>query len=539
MNGDKMNIIPQPYKYMSLSGKFTISDGSFFYCADELREQAERFAALVSQCGAVITRTDDISKAEVCFNVPEEGLVASEGYVVKCSGGLLTVEADKGASAFYAVETLRCIFRLDENPSEISCDNCYITDKPRYPYRGLHLDIARHFFGAEEIKRIIDLMSSVKLNKLHLHISDDQGFRVEISRYPKLNEISSFRSGTEKRSDGRVYTDEERCGGFLTKEEVKDIVDYAAARYVDVIPELDLPGHFVAILAAYPQYSCTGTVAEVRKKWGISKDLLCAGNEEGYDFVCGILDEICQMFPFEYVHLGGDEAPKDRWCNCKKCKAKLTELGLRNFDELQSYLFDRFRAYLEGKGRKVIGWNDGIDGGTHPDVVSQVWFPGSRREGLKSLNNGRKTIMSPFFTLYFDYPYAMTPLRKTYSFKPLRGVKKEARENMLGVEGAVWTEFIADAEKLYFNLLPRLLALSECAWGANNNYRDFRRRGEEYCSVYGAKGLTYNKSAFKPVNIFRRGDTVRKFFTKDADIELKMQRQKQTATDNTTEKTEK
>ena len=271
-------------------------------------------------------------------------------------------------------------------------------------------------------------------------------------------------------------------------------------------------------MAAYPELSCTGKPAEVRTKWGISKDILCAGNDHVYDFVKGVLDEVCDVFPSQYIHLGGDEAPKERWCNCKLCKARMSELKLGSFEQLQTYMVNEFRAYLEQKGRKVICWNDGLDDSANADIVSQVWAPGTTAQGVRRANRGRKTIMSPFFRMYFDYPYAMTPLHKTLAFNPLAGVKSSAKDNILGVEGTVWTEYIADVDKLFFNLLPRLDALAECAWGYHS--RKFSKYLREKFTVYGNLGLMFNSGALNKQLFFSRLNTVRKFRKVDADIEL-------------------
>lgn len=511
-----MKIIPQPQKLVKICGSFTINQDCYVYCDDKFVNVAKNFAALAqSSCKFVFSFTDEIDNAKIIFN--EDETVPAEGYHIMLSqGGLATVTASDVAGCFYAVQTLRQMFNLDTEQDTIECANCYVEDAPKYPYRGLLVDVCRHFFGTDELKNIIDLMSQDKLNKLHLHLSDDQGFRLQIDKYPLLNEISSVRAGSEVTANGKTYIDDVPHGGYFTKTEISELVAYAAERSVDIIPEIDVPGHMVAALAAYPEYCCAGAVAEVRKAWGISKDILCAGNDATYTFICDILDEVCELFPSEYIHLGGDEAPKDRWCNCKACRERLSELQLNNFDELQTYMVEVFRKHLEEKGKTVICWNDGVTDSADSRIVSQVWKPFTHKQGVKTANKGRKVIMSPFFKTYFDYPYAMTPLKKTYKFTPNKGVKKECRNNVLGVEGCVWTERIADTDKLYFNLLPRLDALAECAWG----YRgaNFGKRLKKRFELYDKLGLTYNDKA--TLNNCRRVSTTNKFFKKDANVEL-------------------
>lgn len=509
-----MKIIPQPKKFEKICGSFTINQDCYIYCDKEFKSQAERLVGMVlTSTGINVTFTDEIDNAKIIFSKYED--CGDEAYIVMLSQDILTVKANTFSGCFYAVETLRQLFKLDSEQQEISCVNCYIEDRPKYVHRGLLIDICRHFYGTDVLKQIIDIMSQVKLNKLHLHLSDDQGFRVQIDKYPLLNTVSSMRDGSEVVKNGKKYVEEEPHGGYLTKDEIREIVKYAAERAIDVIPEIDIPGHSVAALAAYPEYSCAGQIAEVRKQWGISKDILCAGNDGVYAFVCGILDEVCELFPSKYIHLGGDEVPKDRWCNCKLCREKLAELHLKDFDELQTYMVEVFRKHLEEKGKRVICWNDGITDTTDKEIISQVWKPFTNKDGIKDANNGRKVIMSPFFRTYFDYPYAMTPLSKTLRFKPDKGVKKVNRANVLGVEGCLWTEYVDSVDKLFFNLLPRVDVLSECAWGYRG--KSIKKRIQSRFEIYDKMNVVCNKSGLRSKRNIR---LINKFFKKNANIEL-------------------
>lgn len=515
-----MNIIPKPLKCEKLGGEFTLSPETQVYCDAEFSAEAQRFVRLVqNSCGILLQATQDISQAQVIFKTNEN--CQSEEYYLMISEGVSTVSASTEAGCFYAVETLRQLLRLDETQEFPTCKNCYVQDAPKFGYRGLSVDICRHFFPLSTLKQIVDLMSRVKLNKLHLHLSDDQGFRFEVEKYPLLNSIGSVRGGSEVVVGGKRFVDENPVCGYLSKADCRQLVEYAAQRKIEIIPELDVPGHAVAMIASYPELSCEGTPVEVRQKWGISKDILCAGNKFVYTFVKDVLDELCEVFPGKFVHLGGDEAPKDRWCNCKKCREKLAELKLDNYDQLQIYMVEVFRAHLEAKGKTVICWNDGLAKASSAQIVSQVWKPFTRRYAVLQANKGRKTILSPFFNLYFDYPYAMTPLRKTVKFNALKGVKKSCAENVLGVEGALWTEYVATEEKLFFNLLPRMLALAECSW--SNSSADFVKSAHNYLPVYEKLGLTYNKRA---LHAGRSTRIVRQFFKKNSNVELDKQNQK-------------
>ena len=511
-----MKILPNPQKLVNISGSFFIDGNSKVYSDGAFDKQTSRFVELVERsCDFRLQLTDVIEEAQIIFNKGEQ--CHSEGYVVMISQGVATVTASTEIGCFYAVETLRQIFNLHQKQESITCANCYVEDTPKFAYRGLLVDICRHFFDLDALKQIVELMSQVKLNKLHLHLSDDQGFRLQTEQYPLLTALGSIRQGTEVVKDGKRYVDETPYGGYLTKDDVRELVKYAAERHVEVIPEIDVPGHSVAALAAYPEYSCAGTVNEVRKTWGISKDILCAGNDDTYAFVCNVLDEVCELFPSQYVHLGGDEVPKDRWCNCRLCRERMSELKLNDYDELQTYMVEQFRVHLEAKGKTVICWNDGVTKNTSYEIVSQIWQPFKQRSAARKTKNGRKIILSPYFYNYFGLPYALTPLSKTLKLNPYKGVPFSARSNVLGIEGTVWTEYVDSVDKLFFYLLPRLDALAECAW----SYRraGFKKRLSKRLSLYDSLGLTYNDKATqsKP---FGRLTTVKHFFKKDSDVEF-------------------
>lgn len=377
-----MKIIPQPKKIEKISGSFSIEQDNLVFCDEQFKKHASRFIAMVEHCAGIVLRyTDEIDSAKIIFT--HDVKATAESYFIMLSQGVATIKCSDEAGCFYAVETLRQLFDLDTQRDSITCIDCYIEDTPKYRHRGLMLDICRHFFSVDTIMQIVDVMSQVKLNKLHLHLSDDQGFRIQIDKYPQLNTISSVRNGSEVVKNGKRYVDDEVVEGYLTKDDVNKLVAYAAERNVEIIPEIDLPGHFVAALAAFPHLSCTGQINEVRKQWGISKDILCAGNDETYAFVCDILDEVSDLFPSPYFHLGGDEAPKDRWCNCKLCRDRMTELNLANFNELQTYMVDRFRKHLENKGKTVICWNDGMTESADKNIVMQVWKPLTTKQGAR------------------------------------------------------------------------------------------------------------------------------------------------------------
>ncbi len=505
-----MKILPYPQKSENISGSFCIDGNAKVFCENEFVPQAERLADLIYEsCGFFLQFTDVIEQAQIIFAKDAE--LPAEGYVIMISRGVATVTSATSAGCFYAVESLRQLFNLDVKQTRIVCSDGYIEDSPRFAYRGFMLDIARHFFGLDVLKRIVDLMSQVKLNKLHLHLTDDQGFRLQIDKYPRLTEFASVRSGSEVRTGGESYIDDVPHAGYLSKQDVAELVAYAADRNVEIIPEIDLPGHFVAAIAAYPQLSCTGSVTEVRKKWSVSKDILCAGNDNVYDFVKDILDEVCELFPSQYVHLGGEDVAKDRWCNCKLCRERMSQLKLDSVEELQTHMIEVFRTYLQQKGKTVIIRNDGITASADKRIVSQVWTKVRHRKAARLANSGHPVIISPRRRVHLHHDYNALSLKKTLKTNPYRRVPKSQYANVLGIEGALWTQDVQDEQQLFYLLLPRMDALAECAW--NKRHRDFLHRLQKRLALYDKLQLNYNRKFVRkhnenPVADAPQGDTI-------------------------------
>ena len=506
-----MKILPLPQKSENISGSFHIDSNAKMFCDALFVGQAERLADMVYEsCGFFLQFTDVIEDAQIIFAKDEQ--LKAEGYVIMISQGVATVTASSQGGCFYAVESLRQIFDLDAKQKQIVCNDCYIEDFPRFAYRGLMVDIARHFFGLDVLKEIVLYMSQVKLNVLHLHLTDDQGFRLQIDKYPLLTEIASVRDGTEVNRNGESYIDDVPYAGYLTKSDVTELVNFATAHNVEIVPEIDLPGHFVAAIAAYPDLSCTGGVTEVRQKWSASKDILCAGNDKVYEFVNDVLDEVCELFPSSYVHLGGENVAKDRWCNCKLCRERMSQLKIDSLDELQTYMIEIFRQHLEQKGKTVIIRSDGITKTTDKSVVSQLWTPVKRHKAARETRNGRKIIVSPRHKLHFQHDYSAISLNRTLKLNPYHGVKKSHRDKVLGVEGAIWTQQIENDDKLFFQLLPRLDALAECAWSKRR--KDFYLRLQKRLAYYTKVGVCFNRKFIRKVvehnngNDTKQGDTL-------------------------------
>ena len=378
---------------------------------------------------------------------------------------------------------------------------------PRFVWRGLLLDVARHYMPVDFVKKFIDLAALHKLNMLQLHLTDDQGWRIEINRYPRLTEIGSVRAespmkGDRSRGDGTPYGP-----FFYTQQQIRELVDYAQARHVTLVPEIEMPGHFLAALAAYPQLSCTGGPFKVRTQWGIEPDVLCAGNDEAIEFALNVLAEVTDMFPSPFIHIGGDEAPRDRWKACPKCQARMRTEGLQTEAQLQTYLNHRVEQFLISRGRRLIGWDEILEGGLTPGAVVMSWR--GMEGGIAAAKAGHDVVMSPTSHCYFDYaqgrgpdePQAIggfLPLETVYGFEPLPTALPEAqRPHILGVQGNLWTEYIATPRDAEYFAYPRAVALAEVAWSpaASRDFADFQRRLQIHLQRLDRLGVNYHKTA--------------------------------------------
>lgn len=416
--------------------------------------------------------------------------LAREAYELKVGTKRVDIYASSYSGTLYAIRTLEQLLPVDRSGSwPIAAVK--ISDAPRFRHRGMLLDCSRHFFSVEEIKKLLDLMSMYKLNRFHWHLTDDHGWRAEIKRYPRLTEIGAYREGTMLGWDFNS-NDGVRYGGYYTQEQMRNVVAYAVERGIEVVPEIDLPAHLVSALTAYPHLGCTGGPYELMTVWDIAKDVLCVGKEESFEFLEGVFDEICEIFPCEYVHIGGDECPKTRWENCPACQQKIAELGLKADEKwsaehyLQNYVTARVQAYLAGKGKKIIGWDEIMEGKLQPGATIMSWR--GVDGGIEAAKNGFDAIMTPCDYCYLDYCQSdrpelepinighYLPVEKSYSYEPTAGLSEEQAEHIIGVQANLWTEFIDTADYVQYMLLPRLLALSEVQWSpsAAKDYERFK-----------------------------------------------------------------
>lgn len=389
--------------------------------------------------------------------------LSEEGYVLEIQPEKISIKSKTEAGKYYGAQTLFAL--IEEQGSVLECVK--ISDEPKYGYRGFMIDVSRHFFPVEEIKKIVDQCAKYKLNKFHWHLSDDQGFRIESKKFPELNQTGAVR----KEEDGTITK------GFYTQEEIKEIVAYAADRQIEIIPEIDMPGHTTAIISAYPYLSCSGEDTEVKNKGGVYTQILCAGKEETMRFVYELLDEVVSLFPGRYFHIGGDEAPKEEWVKCEHCQKLIRSENLHDEEELQAHFTKKLSDYLALKGKTAIGWNEILASGKAEHMIAQYWMESGQGYSYDTLKKGQKFIFSNTNAFYMDYPYSMVTLKGTYMYEPnMQGKTDIPKEQILGLEAPVWTEYIATSEKLEKQIFPRIQALAENAWSCEKDYDDFLRR---------------------------------------------------------------
>lgn len=435
----------------------------------------------------------------------------AEGYRLEVTGRGVVIAGSTPQGVFYGIQTLRKSLPILTTAAEVTLPATVITDAPRFGYRGMHLDCARHFFTVDFIKEYIDLLALHNMNRFHWHLTDDQGWRVEIKKYPRLTQVGAWRTGTTVGRNSDI-DDGQRYGGYYTQEQIREVVQYAADRYITIIPEIDMPGHMLAALAAYPELGCTGGPYEVGHFWGVYRDILCGGNPRVYQFAKDILDEVCSLFPSEYIHIGGDEAPKMRWAACAKCQQAIRDLGIKaegkqtKEDRLQGYFAMDIQKYLAAKGRKIIGWDELLECNVDKSATIMSWQgaePGAQAAAL-----GHEVIMTPNSYAYFDYyqtdkknnePLCIggtLPIAKTYSFEPVPATATpEVAARILGVQANLWTEYLSSPQLVEYQVLPRMGALSEVQWMAPEakDYNDFVNRVEGLRTYYELRGYTYAK----------------------------------------------
>lgn len=520
---ETIGIIPQPQVVNYIGeGRFNVAEAVVSYDT--------RFDDLsVHHFADFACRLTSIFKRDV---IAEEGLKSTgirfvldkkyqpEQYTIEVKKDRLTVTASTPNGVLYAIASLSqllpdAFYGVEEENPDWTIPEVFINDWPRFAYRGLHLDVSRHFFDVDVIKRYLDVMAYHKINRFHWHLTDDQGWRIEIKKYPKLTEIGSKRDETVvlKRFNPLVC-DGIPHEGFYTQEQIREVVDYAEYLGITVIPEIDLPGHMIAALAAYPELGCTGGPYKVWTRWGVANDVLCPGKEKTFEFIEDVLDEVMQLFPSEYIHIGGDECPKVEWEKCPDCQKRIAELGLKTDEEhtaeqyLQNYVTERVQKYLNDHGRKIIGWDEILEGKLAEGATVMSWR--GAKGGIEAAKQGYDAIMTPGGYVYFDYyqsdsisrePFAICcpcPIEKTYSFEAYDGIPEESQKHILGVQGNLWTEYVATPEHLFYMVLPRIDALCELQWCApeRKDFERFKKDVARMLRIYDALGYTYSRNIY-------------------------------------------
>ena len=408
--------------------------------------------------------------------------LATESYLLEASAEGISLTAGSAQGLVWAENTLAQLRR--QFPAGIPC--LTIEDAPAYPFRSFHIDSARHMRSIDELKTIVDAAAFFKLNTLHWHFSDDQGWRIECKAFPRLHELGAYRNGDHF----GTYRSDAREGGYYTQDEVRDFVAYRAGKGIQVVPEIDLPGHVTAILHAYPHLSCRGEPIEVITRAAITTEILCAGKEEVYSFLETLLEEMLELFPAPWFHIGGDEAPKTRWAQCPHCQAKLAELGLTSHRQLQGYMSSRIVEFLRKHGRRAIMWNDGAyGGGIDPSVVLQVWYPDRDGALEKHVSQGGQLILSPCEATYCDYPYGEHPMKGIHQLDLHPDYVN--RDTVIGGECLTWSEFIRSAQRLQELAFPRFTALAEALWSGENRgaYDGFLARLQALFPLFDEMGI--------------------------------------------------
>ena len=518
------SLLPIPQNMQTTKGHFTVSEGTKLYIsapADDKIAIANAFAAWSGLLEATEEKaTANCIAMEICDNVAN--VTSPEGYTINVTKERIDVKATTAAGLFYAAQTLQ---QLADSSNTIPA--CTITDEPEFAYRGLMLDVSRHFFGKEFIKKQIDAMAHFKMNRLHLHLTDAAGWRIEIKKYPRLTEFAAWRSPAIWKDwwfGDRKYVEEGSegaYGGYYTQEDIKELVAYAAERYITIIPEIEMPAHSEEVLTAYPELSCTH---EPYKQADF-----CVGNEKTYEFLENVLSEVIELFPSEYIHIGGDEAGKASWPHCPLCQKRMEEEGLKDVNELQSYLIQRIEKFVNSKGRQIIGWDEILDGGLAPNATVMSWR--GTEGGIAAVESGHKAIMTPggycYLDSYQDAPHTQPmafgpymPLEKVYSYNPRAEIDSAKADLIYGIQGNLWVEYIPTEELVEYMIYPRILAIAEIGWSnpSERNYAAFKERaikatdylrGKGYNAFDLANEFGQRKEALNPVEHLAKGKSIR------------------------------
>ncbi|HMU46040.1 MAG TPA: family 20 glycosylhydrolase [Chitinophagaceae bacterium] len=541
VNAQEINIIPKPAEISMGKGEFLISPSTSVYTNNKKLSGCLKYLNeyLQKNYGFKLSETKNYKqKGIIILDVENIERTPKGAYYLRVADNI-TIGSEDNEGVFYGIQTLIQIISSGyytlypplsaSGKSSIRVSHISITDYPRFQYRGMHLDVCRHFFPVSFVKQYIDYLALHKLNKFHWHLTEDQGWRIQIKKYPKLTEIGGWRNGTiigrypGKGNDNIYY------GGFYTQDEIKEVVRYAAERFIEVIPEIEMPGHGSAAIAAYPWLSCfpekpteipanmiskksveeqkNGRIKLVQETWGVFNDIFCAGKDSTFMFLQNVIDEVVPLFPSKYFHIGGDEAPKVHWKKCPRCQQRIKELGLKDEHELQSYFVQRIEKYLNSKGKTLIGWDEILEGGLAPNAVVMSWR--GIEGGIDAAKQNHDVIMTPGNPVYFDHTQSenedsvtiggYNPIEKVYAYDPVpAALNSEQSKHILGAQANLWTEYIGNTKKAEYMIFPRMAALSEVLWSSNEkkDWNDFEKRLMTQFKRYDLWKVNYSKAYF-------------------------------------------
>jgi hexosaminidase len=503
-------LIPLPNSFTTTSDSFALSPFTqLVMMSDDFKNEATYFNNYLQKVYSItleIVKRIPEDNNYIIITKPEINTGNEEAYQLSINQNQIIFSAENAKGIFYAIQSFIQLLPLEkEKQLRLPCIN--INDAPRYQWRGMHLDCSRHFFTKDEVKKYIDYLALYKMNTFHWHLTDDQGWRIEIKRYPKLTEIGSKRKETvigkpakDAKYDGIPYS------GFYTQEDIKEVIAYATERHITVVPEIEMPGHSIAALAAYPQYACNAGPFEAMTTWGVSDDVYCAGKEETFVFIQDILSEVCELFPSKYIHIGGDECVKERWKTCPRCQERIIAENLKDVNQLQSYFITRIEKFVNAKGRQIIGWDEILEGGLAPNAAVMSWR--GTQGGIEAAKQKHNVVMTPGKPCYFDHyqskdktkePLAIggyNPLDSVYAYNPTpKALSTEEAKYIMGAQANVWTEYITNFSSVEYMSMPRMAALSEVLWTMpeNKNYKNFTLRLKQHFKLLDKMKVNYRK----------------------------------------------
>ena len=495
------NIIPTPKEQTIKNGFMLIENNPEIITNDKFKSASTLLKNAINELNL---DNDEKPKNRIKFSYNKK--LDNEEYILRINSNLITISASTENGAIFGFQSLNQLMNLNLNNGVIKLKSQEIKDSPRFKYRGMHLDVGRHMYPVDFIKKYIDGLAMLKFNNFHWHLTEDQGWRIEIEKYPELNNIGSFRDSTliGHYGDKPRQFDKSRYGGFYTKKEIKEIVKYANKRGINVIPEIEMPGHSQAAVASYPMLGCTGEQVGVAPLWGVFKEIYCSKNET-FDFLEDIIDEVVELFPSKYIHIGGDEAPKTNWKACGNCQNVIEREGLKDEYELQSYFITRMEKYINSKGKQIIGWDEILEGGLAPNATVMSWRGISG--GIEAAKMNHEVIMTPNAVCYLDHyqakdtknePLAIggyTPIEEIYNYEPIPSeLDKSLHKYIIGAQGNVWTEYMKTSDHVEYMVFPRILALSEVVWADNRpSFEDFEKKVNDTYPILDRMNINYSQ----------------------------------------------